>query len=64
MNLLIVRLVGTLAPGQKDIEECVEYSWKHKIFGHITERRLEDFNELVDNMKNDRVTGRQVVVFD
>ena len=58
------RLVGTLAPGQKDIKECVDYSFKHGIFGHITERKLEDFNELVDNMKNDRVVGRQVVVFE
>jgi D-arabinose 1-dehydrogenase-like Zn-dependent alcohol dehydrogenase len=56
-----VGLVGTLAPGQK---ECVDYSFKHNIFGHVTERKLEDFNELVENMKHDRVTGRQVVVFD
>jgi D-arabinose 1-dehydrogenase-like Zn-dependent alcohol dehydrogenase len=58
------RIVGTLAPGQKDIKECVDYSFKHNIFGHVTERKLEDFNELVENMKHDRVTGRQVVVFD
>jgi D-arabinose 1-dehydrogenase-like Zn-dependent alcohol dehydrogenase len=57
-------LVGTLAPGQKEIKECVEYSHQHNIVGHVTERKLEDFNELVDNMKHDRVVGRQVVVFD
>jgi D-arabinose 1-dehydrogenase-like Zn-dependent alcohol dehydrogenase len=56
--------VGTLAPGQKEIKECVEYSHQHNIVGHVTERKLEDFNELVDNMKHDRVVGRQVVVFD
>jgi len=39
-------------------------SFKHNIFGHVTERKLEDFNELVENMKHDRVTGRQVIVFD
>lgn len=58
------RLVGTLAPGQTEIKKCVDFSFEHKIFGHVTERRLEDFNELVDNMKHDRVVGRQVVVFD
>ena len=32
--------------------------------GMLLKRKLEDFNELVDNTKHDRVTGRQVVVFD
>jgi hypothetical protein len=41
----------------------VDYSFKDNIFGHGTERKLEDFNELIDNTKHDRVTGRQLVVF-
>ena len=64
VDLVNDRMVGTLAPGQQDIKECVDFSFKHNIFGHVTERRLEDFNELVDNMKHDKVVGRQVVVFD
>jgi D-arabinose 1-dehydrogenase-like Zn-dependent alcohol dehydrogenase len=56
--------VGTLAPGQKEIKECVEYSFEHGIFGHVTERKLEDFNDMVEIMKHCSVAGRQVVVFD
>jgi alcohol dehydrogenase, propanol-preferring len=40
--LLNGRLVGTLAPGQKEINECVKFSFEHNIFGHVTERKLED----------------------
>ena len=50
-----------MAPGQKGIKECVDYSFKHNISGYVTKRKLEDFNELVDNMKHDRVIGREVV---
>ena len=41
----------------------MDYSFKHNIFGHVSARKLEELNELIDNTKHDRVTGRQVVVF-
>ena len=59
-----MRFVGTLAPGQNVIDECVKYSFEHNIFGHVIEKKLDDFNDMVENMKHDRVTGRQVVVFE
>jgi len=38
----------------------VEFSLGNKIFGHVMESKLEDFNELVDNMKHDHVVGRHI----
>jgi len=57
-------LVGTLAPGQKEIKECIEFSQQHGIEGHVTEKKLEDFHDMVEAMKAESVLGRQVVVFD
>jgi len=56
--------VGTLAPGQKEIKECIAFSQKHGIEGHVTKKRLEDLHDMVEAMKAESVLGRQVVVFD
>ena len=63
-NYINCRLVGTLAPGQKEIKECIAFSQKHGIEGHVTKKRLEDLHDMVEAMKAESVLGRQVVVFD
>jgi D-arabinose 1-dehydrogenase-like Zn-dependent alcohol dehydrogenase len=57
------RLKPCLVPGPISAQKCVDFTCEHNLMPHITKYKLDDINTMIDLMRNDKTTGRMVVVF-
>jgi propanol-preferring alcohol dehydrogenase len=58
-----IELVGSIVGTRKDLQEALEIARLHKIECKVQKRKLEDINEIFDDMINYRISGRIVLDF-
>ena len=58
-----IQLIGSLAGTRKDLHEALELARIHKITCHVEKRKLEDINQIFDDMLNFKISGRIVIDF-
>ncbi|GAA61737.1 alcohol dehydrogenase [Pseudoalteromonas sp. BSi20652] len=56
-----VSVVGSIVGTRKDLQECLEFAAQGKVKAIIEEKRLEDINEIFDDMLKGEINGRIVV---
>jgi propanol-preferring alcohol dehydrogenase len=58
-----VEIVGSLVGTRADLQEALDMAQKHDIKCRVQTCQLEQINEILDDMKNYRLTGRMVLDF-
>lgn len=58
-----ITLVGSLVGTRQDLQEALELAKVHKIACKVQKRRLEEINEVFDEMINYKISGRVVLDF-
>jgi propanol-preferring alcohol dehydrogenase len=58
-----IEFVGSVVGTRQDIKEALELAKLHKITCKIQKRKLEDINEIFDDMINYKISGRVVLDF-
>jgi propanol-preferring alcohol dehydrogenase len=58
-----VEIVGSLVGTRTDLQEALDIAQKHNIKCRVQTCQLEQINEILDDMKNYRLTGRMVIDF-
>ena len=56
-----VTIVGSIVGTRKDLAECLEFGAQGKVKTNIEVRRLEDINQIFDQMEKNEITGRIVM---
>ncbi len=59
-----ITLVGSIVGTRRDLEECLAFAAEGKIKTDIHVRKLEDINQIFDELEKGEVTGRIVMDFD
>lgn len=66
VNDLVIRgvqLIGSMVGSRKDLQEALELAKVRQITTKVTKCKLEDINEIFENMKNYKICGRVVIDF-
>ena len=58
-----IELVGSVIGTRQDLKEALEFAKLHKITCKIQKRKLEEINEILDDIINYRISGRVVIDF-
>jgi propanol-preferring alcohol dehydrogenase len=58
-----IELVGSIVGTRQDLHEALEIARLHKIECKVQKKRLEDINQIFDDMVNYRISGRVVLDF-
>jgi propanol-preferring alcohol dehydrogenase len=58
-----IELVGSIVGTRKDLQEALEIAKHNKIECKVQKRKLEDINEIFDDMIHYRISGRVVIDF-
>jgi len=58
-----IELVGSIVGTRKDLQEALDIAKLHKIECKVEKRKLEDINEIFDDMIHYRISGRIVLDF-
>jgi propanol-preferring alcohol dehydrogenase len=58
-----IKLIGSFVGTRKDVQEALELAKIHKITCKVERCKLEDINEVFDNMHNYKISGRIVIDF-
>jgi propanol-preferring alcohol dehydrogenase len=58
-----IELVGSIVGTRQDLHEALEIAKYHKIECTIQKRRLEEINEIFDEMLHYKINGRVVIDF-
>ncbi|WP_105190180.1 alcohol dehydrogenase AdhP [Pseudoalteromonas sp. T1lg48] len=56
-----VSVVGSIVGTRKDLEECLEFAARGKVKAIITEKHLDDINDIFADMEKGEITGRIVM---
>lgn len=58
-----IEIVGSVVGTRQDLEETLQLAKLHQIKCKIQKRKLEDINEVFDQMINYQISGRVVLDF-
>jgi len=58
-----IELVGSIVGTRQDLQEALQLAKLHKITCKVQKRKLEDINEIFDDMLNYKISGRVVLDF-
>ena len=58
-----IELVGSIVGTRKDLQEALDIAKLHKIECKVQKKKLEEINEIFDDMTNYRISGRVVIDF-
>ena len=58
-----IELVGSIVGTRKDLQEALNIAKLHKIECKVQKKKLEEINEIFDDMTNYRISGRVVIDF-
>jgi propanol-preferring alcohol dehydrogenase len=58
-----IELVGSIVGTRKDLQEALEIAKLHKIECKVQKKKLEDINDIFNDMTNYRISGRIVIDF-
>jgi len=56
-----VSVVGSIVGTRKDLAECLDFAANGKVKAIISERKLEDINDIFKEMENETINGRVVM---
>lgn len=56
-----IKIVGSIVGTRKDIQECLQFAAAGKVKAVIEEKKLEQINEILDDMLQGEITGRIVM---
>ena len=56
-----IKVVGSIVGTRKDIQECLQFAAEGKVKAVIEEKRLDQINEILDDMIRGEITGRIVM---
>jgi propanol-preferring alcohol dehydrogenase len=56
-----ISVIGSIVGTRKDLEECLEFAARGKVKAIITEKSLEDINDIFEDMEKGDITGRIVM---
>jgi propanol-preferring alcohol dehydrogenase len=56
-----IEFVGSIVGTRQDLKEALELAKLHKITCKVQKRKLEDINEIFDDMINYKISGRVVL---
>ena len=56
-----IRLVGSLVGTREDLKEAFEFAKEGKVVPKVQMRRLEEINEIFDEMEQGKIQGRMVI---
>lgn len=56
-----IRVVGSIVGTRKDLQECLQFAADGKVKSNIEVRKLEEINEVFDEMQKGKINGRIVV---
>ena len=59
-----VTVVGSIVGTRRDLEECLDFAAQGKIKTNIQVRKLEEINQIFDELEKGDVTGRIVIDFE
>jgi propanol-preferring alcohol dehydrogenase len=59
LNRITIR--GSIVGGRQDLAEAIEFAAQGKVHSHYHEMKLEDINEVFNEMKTGRLDGRMVI---
>jgi propanol-preferring alcohol dehydrogenase len=58
-----IQLIGSLVGTRKDVQETLELAKLHKIACKVEKCKLEDINQIFDDLLNYKISGRIVIDF-
>ena len=58
-----IQLVSASPGTRKDLREALEFAKVHKITCRVEKCKLEDINQILDDMLNFKISGRMVIDF-
>lgn len=58
-----IEIVGSLVGTRQDLEEALQLAKLHQIESKIQKRKLEEINEIFDQMLNYQISGRVIIDF-
>ena len=58
-----IQLIGSVVGTRQDLNEALELAKLHNIVCKVQKRKLEDINEIFEDMKHYRISGRAVIDF-
>ncbi|UJR11368.1 hypothetical protein I4U23_015548 [Adineta vaga] len=58
-----IQLIGSMVGSRKDLQESLEMAKTHHITCKVEKRKLEDINQILDDMINYKINGRIVIDF-
>jgi len=58
-----IEFVGSIVGTRQDMQEALQLAQLHKITCKVQKRKLEDINEIFDDMINYKISGRVVLDF-
>jgi propanol-preferring alcohol dehydrogenase len=56
-----IHIVGSLVGTRKDLQECLDFAAKGKVKTELQVKKLEDINDIFDDMQTGKLTGRIVL---
>jgi propanol-preferring alcohol dehydrogenase len=57
------QLIGSFVGTRKDLQEALELAKLHKITCQVQKYKLEDINEIFEDLQNYKISGRAVIDF-
>lgn len=58
-----IQVVGSLVGTRQDLKEAFQFAAEGKVVPKVTLRRIEEINDIMDEMEQGRFTGRMVIDF-
>ncbi|CAF3824282.1 unnamed protein product [Rotaria sordida] len=58
-----IKLIGTTVGTRKDLQEALELAKLRKITCKVEKHKLEEINQIFDDMLNNKISGRAVIDF-
>lgn len=58
-----IKVAGSLVGTRQDLKETFQFGAEHRVHPIVQTRKLSEINDIIDEMKNNKIVGRMVVDF-
>ncbi|QPQ35760.1 MULTISPECIES: alcohol dehydrogenase AdhP [unclassified Lysinibacillus] len=58
-----IQVIGTLVGTRQDLQEAFQFAAEGKVVPKVTLRKIEEINEIMEEMEQGKITGRMVIDF-
>jgi propanol-preferring alcohol dehydrogenase len=59
-----IQIVGSVVGTRQDLAEALQFAAEGKVVPKVTERKIEEINDIFTEMEHGKITGRMVIKFD